>query len=209
MWWRSGVVYEVYPRSFQDTDGDGVGDLRGVADRLPYLARLGIDAIWLTPFYASPMRDFGYDISDHRAIDPSFGTMDDFDALVAAAHDLGIKVLLDFVPNHTSDLHPWFQESRASRASAKRDWYIWRDGDPPNTAIQLLGGFPSRQRYQSRFVLSRDERDSTNHGCRSEVWFGTKSSTTLMPCSCAAATSASKSSSVPNEGSTAQWSVMS
>ena len=117
MWWKRGVVYEIYPRSFQDTDGDGVGDLRGVADRLPYLARLGIDAVWLTPFFASPMRDFGYDITDHCAIDPSFGTMDDFDALVAAAHEHGIKVVLDFVPNHTSDLHPWFQESRASRES--------------------------------------------------------------------------------------------
>jgi hypothetical protein len=113
MWWERGVVYEIYPRSFQDTDGDGVGDLRGVADRLPYLARLGVDAIWLTPFFASPMRDFGYDISDHCAIDPSFGTMEDFDALVAAAHGHGIKVVLDFVPNHTSDLHPWFEESRS------------------------------------------------------------------------------------------------
>ena len=119
MWWRSGVVYEVYPRSFQDTDGDGVGDLRGVADRLPYLARLGVDAIWLTPFYASPMRDFGYDITDHCAVDPSFGTLEDFDALVAAAHEHGIKVVLDFVPNHTSDLHPWFVESRSSRESAE------------------------------------------------------------------------------------------
>jgi len=140
MWWERGVVYEIYPRSFQDTDGDGVGDLRGVADRLPYLARLGIDAIWLTPFFASPMRDFGYDISDHCAIDPSFGTMDDFDALVAAAHDVGIKVVLDFVPNHTSDLHPWFQESRAARESPKRDWYLWRDGNPPTNWISVFGG---------------------------------------------------------------------
>ena len=140
MWWRRGCVYEIYPRSFQDTDGDGVGDLRGVAGRLPYLARLGVDAVWLTPFYASPMRDFGYDIADHCAIDPSFGTMDDFDALVAAAHDLGIKVLLDFVPNHTSDRHPWFEESRASRESAKRDWYLWRDGDPPNNWVSVFGG---------------------------------------------------------------------
>ena len=140
MWWERGVVYEIYPRSFQDTNGDGVGDLRGVADRLPYLARLGVDAIWLTPFFASPMRDFGYDISDHCAIDPSFGTMEDFDALVAAAHGHGIKVVLDFVPNHTSDLHPWFQESRGSRESPKRDWYLWRDGDPPNNWIAVFGG---------------------------------------------------------------------
>ena len=140
MWWERGVVYEIYPRSFQDTSGDGVGDLRGVADRLPYLARLGVDAIWLTPFFASPMRDFGYDISDHCAIDPSFGTMEDFDALVAAAHGHGIKVVLDFVPNHTSDLHPWFQESRSSRENPKRDWYLWRDGDPPNNWIAVFGG---------------------------------------------------------------------
>ncbi len=139
-WWRRGVVYEIYPRSFQDTDGDGVGDLRGVADRLPYLARLGVDAVWLTPFFASPMRDFGYDITDHCAVDPAFGTMDDFDALVAAAHEHGIKVVLDFVPNHTSDLHPWFEESRASRASPKRDWYIWRDGNPPNNWVAVFGG---------------------------------------------------------------------
>ena len=140
MWWRSGVVYEVYPRSFQDTDGDGVGDLRGVADRLPYLARLGVDAIWLTPFFASPMRDFGYDITDHCAIDPSFGTLEDFDALVEAAHAHGLKVVLDFVPNHTSDLHPWFVESRSSRDSPKRDWYLWRDGNPPNNWIAVFGG---------------------------------------------------------------------
>jgi alpha-glucosidase len=140
MWWRSGVVYEVYPRSFQDTDGDGVGDLRGVADRLPYLARLGVDAVWLTPFYASPMRDFGYDITDHCVVDPSFGTLEDFDALVAAAHTHGIKVVLDFVPNHTSDLHPWFLESRSSRESPKRGWYLWRDGNPPNNWIAVFGG---------------------------------------------------------------------
>jgi alpha-glucosidase len=140
MWWRSGVIYEVYPRSFQDTDGDGVGDLRGVADRLPYLARLGVDAVWLTPFYASPMRDFGYDITDHCAVDPSFGTLEDFDALVTAAHEHGIKVVLDFVPNHTSDLHPWFLESRSSRASPKRDWYLWRDGNPPNNWVAVFGG---------------------------------------------------------------------
>jgi len=140
MWWRRGVVYEVYPRSFQDTDGDGVGDLRGVAGRMPYIADLGVDAIWLTPFFASPMRDFGYDISDHCAVDPSFGTLEDFDALVAAAHDHGIKVVLDFVPNHTSDLHPWFEASRSSRESAKRDWYIWRDGNPPNNWVAVFGG---------------------------------------------------------------------
>ena len=112
----------------------------GVTDRLPHVARLGADAVWLTPVYASPMRDFGYDISDHCAIDPSFGTLEDFDALVERAHALGLKVILDFVPNHTSDLHPWFVESRSSRESPKRDWYLWRDGNPPNNWISVFGG---------------------------------------------------------------------
>ena len=139
-WWERGVIYEIYPRSFQDTDGDGVGDLRGVADRLPYLRRLGVDAIWLTPFYVSPMRDFGYDIADHCAVDPSFGTLEDFDAVVARAHELDLRVLVDFVPNHTSDQHPWFAESRSSRESPRRDWYIWRDGNPPSNWISVFDG---------------------------------------------------------------------
>src|ERR1041385_1132538 len=107
-WWESGAIYQIYPRSFQDSDGDGVGDLRGITARLPYVKDLGVEAIWLTPIYASPQADFGYDISDHTAIDPQYGTLDDFDALVAAAHELGLKVLLDYVPNHTSIEHPWF-----------------------------------------------------------------------------------------------------
>lgn len=143
-WWKTGVIYQVYPRSFQDTDGDGVGDLKGITTRLPYLAELGIDAIWLSPIFVSPMADFGYDISDHTAIDPLFGTLDDFDALLAQAHALGLKVILDFVPNHTSNKHPWFAESRASRQSAKRDWYIWRNGapqgGPPNNWLSEFGG---------------------------------------------------------------------
>jgi len=143
-WWQSAVLYQVYPRSFQDTNGDGVGDLRGIVERLPHLAELGVDALWLSPIFASPMADFGYDISDYTAIDPLFGSLRDFDTLLTAAHARGIKVLLDLVPNHTSDRHPWFVESRVSRQSAKRDWYIWRDGapggGPPNNWLSEFGG---------------------------------------------------------------------
>jgi alpha-glucosidase len=143
-WWQSAVLYQIYPRSFQDTDGDGVGDLRGILARLPYLADLGVDALWLSPIFPSPMADFGYDISDYMDIAPLFGSLADFDALVAAAHRSGLKVLLDLVPNHTSDRHPWFTESRRSRASPQRDWYIWRDpapdGGPPNNWMSEFGG---------------------------------------------------------------------
>jgi alpha-glucosidase len=143
-WWQTGVIYQIYPRSFQDSNGDGVGDLRGIARRLPYLAELGVDALWLSPIFTSPMADFGYDISDYTGIDPLFGTLADFDALVAAAHEHGLKIILDLVPNHTSDQHPWFEESRSARASPKRDWYIWRDpapdGGPPNNWLSSFGG---------------------------------------------------------------------
>ena len=143
-WWKQGVIYQVYPRSFQDTDGDGVGDLKGITARLDYLSWLGIDAIWISPIYPSPMADFGYDISDYCNIDPLFGSLDDFDALVATAHAGGIKTILDFVPNHTSDRHPWFLESRSSRANSKRDWYVWcdgkPDGSPPNNWLSQFGG---------------------------------------------------------------------
>src|SRR5246127_4506406 len=136
LWWQTGVIYQIYPRSFQDTNGDGIGDLRGITQRLPYLVELGVNAIWLSPIFPSPMADFGYDISNYTGIDPLFGSLDDFDALLAAAHAQGIKVILDLVPNHTSDRHPWFLESRSDRASPKRDWYVWRDGrdvgEPPN-----------------------------------------------------------------------------
>src|SRR5512143_1442299 len=135
-WWQRGVIYQVYPRSFQDSNGDGVGDLRGIIGRLDYLSWLGVDAVWLSPVYPSPMADFGYDVSDYRDIDPVFGTLGDFDALVREAHRRGLKLLLDFVPNHTSERHPWFLESRRSSGSPKRDWYIWRNakagGGPPN-----------------------------------------------------------------------------
>ena len=143
-WWRRAVLYQVYPRSFADSNGDGVGDLPGLTGRLDYLAELGVAAIWLSPFYASPMVDFGYDITDHRTVDPVFGTLADFDALLAAAHTRGLRVLVDFVPNHTSDQHPWFLDSRSSRDSPRRDWYVWADpaphGGPPNN---WLSTFPA------------------------------------------------------------------
>jgi glycosidase len=143
-WWEAGVVYQVYPRSFQDSDGDGVGDLRGVLARLDHIAELGVDAIWLSPIFPSPMVDFGYDVADYVGVDALFGTLADLDALIAAAHERGLKLLLDFVPNHSSDRHPWFVESRSSRDNPKRDWYIWRDpapdGGPPNNWFSDFGG---------------------------------------------------------------------
>ena len=143
-WWQRGIVYQVYPRSFLDGDGDGVGDLRGVAAKLDYLQWLGVDAVWLSPIYPSPMADFGYDVADYCDVHPLFGTLADFDRLLAEAHRRDLKVILDFVPNHTSDEHPWFAESRSSRNSPKRDWYIWRDpgsnGGPPNNWLSNFGG---------------------------------------------------------------------
>ena len=143
-WWQTGVVYEIYPRSFADANGDGIGDLAGITGRLDYLAWLGVDAIWIAPFYPSPMADFGYDVADYTDVDPLFGSLDDFDALVAAAHERGIRVLVDYVPNHTSDRHPWFVSSRSSRTDPKRDWYVWRDGGPdgapPNNWLSMFGG---------------------------------------------------------------------
>ena len=143
-WWQRGVIYQVYPRSFQDSNGDGVGDLKGISLRLEHLVDLGIDAIWISPIFPSPMRDFGYDVSDYCAIHPLFGSLADFDALLESAHARGLKVILDFVPNHTSDEHPWFQESRSSKFHPKRDWYVWRDakpdGSPPNNWESEFGG---------------------------------------------------------------------
>jgi len=134
-WWQTAVVYQIYPRSFCDTNGDGVGDLEGVRRRLDHLRWLGVDAIWLSPFYRSPMKDYGYDVADYCDVDPLFGTLADFDRLLADAHERGLRVIVDWVPNHSSDQHPWFAEARASRTSPKRDWYVWRDGRdgrPPN-----------------------------------------------------------------------------
>ncbi len=144
MWWQTGVIYEIYPRSFQDSDGDGVGDLAGVIERLDYLADvLGVEAIWLAPFYPSPMADFGYDVADYCDVDPLFGDLATFDRLLEAAHGRGLRVIVDWVPNHTSDRHPWFLESRSFRGSAKRHWYVWRDPGPhgpPNNWLSALGG---------------------------------------------------------------------
>ncbi len=142
-WWKHAVVYEIYPRSFQDSNGDGIGDLNGITSRLDYLKSLGVDAIWLTPIYPSPQVDFGYDISNYEAIDPQYGTMADFDKLVAEAKKRNIRVIMDMVMNHTSDKHPWFQESKSSKTNPKRDWYIWRDGkgpgQPPNNWLSTFG----------------------------------------------------------------------
>jgi len=124
-WWSGAVIYQVYPRSFFDSDGDGIGDLPGVTAKLDYIASLGVDAIWLSPFFRSPMRDFGYDVADHGAVDPVFGTIGDVDRLLARAHALGLKVIIDLVCGHTSDEHGWFQASRASRVGAHADWYGW------------------------------------------------------------------------------------
>jgi alpha-glucosidase len=137
-WWKTAVVYEIYPRSFQDSNGDGVGDLPGILTRLEYLVELGVGAIWIAPIFPSPMADFGYDVADYCGIDPVFGTMHDFDCVLQQAHRCGLKVILDFVPNHTSNLHPWFVESRSSRESSKRDWYLWRDR--PNNWMSNFGG---------------------------------------------------------------------
>jgi len=143
-WWQRGIIYQIYPRSFMDANGDGIGDLAGIRSRLDYLEWLGIDAIWISPIYPSPMADFGYDVSDYTDIDPIFGTLAEFDALIADVHGRGMKLLLDYVPNHTSDRHPWFIDSRSARTSAKRDWYIWRDpapgGGPPNNWRSNFGG---------------------------------------------------------------------
>ncbi|MCI2398503.1 alpha-amylase family glycosyl hydrolase [Aliiroseovarius subalbicans] len=143
-WWRGAVIYQIYPRSFQDANGDGIGDLLGIVRRLPYVASLGVDAIWISPFFTSPMKDFGYDVSDYCDVDPMFGSLADFDAVIETAHALGVKVMIDLVLSHTSDQHPWFAESRASRENAKSNWYVWADakpdGTPPTNWLSIFGG---------------------------------------------------------------------
>ena len=166
-WWRGGVIYQIYPRSFADSNGDGIGDLPGITKRLDYVAQLGADAIWLSPFFKSPMKDFGYDVSDYCDVDPMFGTLDDFRSLVARAHALGLKVMIDQVLSHTSDQHPWFAESRASRANPKVDWYVWADakddGNPPNNWLSIFGGSAwqwdtrRRQYFLHNFLVSQPD----------------------------------------------------
>ncbi|AUH33273.1 alpha-amylase family glycosyl hydrolase [Paracoccus tegillarcae] len=143
-WWKGAVIYQIYPRSYQDTTGDGGGDLQGIAQRLDHIASLGVDAIWISPFFTSPMKDFGYDVSDYRGVDPIFGRMEDFDEIIARAHRFGIKVMIDLVLSHTSDQHAWFQQSKTSRDNPKADWYVWADPKPDGTAptnwLSIFGG---------------------------------------------------------------------
>lgn len=171
-WWRGAVIYQIYPRSFQDTSGDGIGDLLGIAERLAYVASLGVDAIWVSPFFASPMKDYGYDVSDYTNVDPMFGTLGDFDHLVNEAHKYGIRVMIDLVISHTSEQHPWFIESRRTRDNPKADWYVWADakpdGTPPNNWMSIFGGSawawdPSRQQYyQHNFLESQPDLNFHN-----------------------------------------------
>jgi alpha-glucosidase len=171
-WWRGAVIYQIYPRSFYDSNGDGIGDLPGITAKLDYVASLGVDAIWLSPFFASPMKDFGYDVSDYRAVDPIFGTLEDFDRLVEKAHALNLRVIIDQVYAHTSDAHPWFQESRADSSNARRDWYVWADpkadGTPPNNWLSVFYGpcwtwdGRRRQYYMHNFLPSQPNLNANN-----------------------------------------------
>ena len=166
-WWRGAVIYQIYPRSFMDSNGDGIGDLKGITSKLEYISDLGVDGIWLSPFFTSPMEDFGYDVSDYCDVDPIFGTLADFDALVEKAHQLGLKVMIDQVLSHCSDQHPWFQESRKDRANDKADWFVWADpradGTPPNNWLSLFGGSAwaweprRRQYYLHNFLKSQPD----------------------------------------------------
>lgn len=171
-WWRGAVVYQIYPRSFYDANGDGIGDLKGVTSKLDYVASLGVDAIWLSPFFASPMKDFGYDVSDYRAVDPMFGSLEDFDLLIDKAHSLGLKVMIDQVISHTSDQHAWFKESRKDKNNPKADWYIWADcapdGTPPNNWLSVFGGSawewdPGRKQFfMHNFLASQPDLNFHN-----------------------------------------------
>ena len=175
-WWQSASVYQIYIRSFQDSNADGIGDLKGILARVPYLKKLGVDAIWITPFYPSPMADFGYDVADYCNVDPSFGTLDDFDRLRDALHAQGMKILIDIVPNHTSNQHPWFKEAISSRLSKKRDWYIWHDPAPdggvPNNWWSLSGGpawqfdAASGQYYMHSFLAEQPDLNWRNQDVR-------------------------------------------
>lgn len=171
-WWRGAVIYQIYPRSYQDSNGDGIGDLLGIVQRLPYIASLGVDAIWISPFFTSPMKDFGYDVSDYCDVDPMFGSVADFDAVVDTAHRFGIRVMIDLVLSHTSDQHPWFKESVADRTNPKADWYVWADpkpdGTPPNNWLSIFGGSgwqwsaAREQYYQHNFLTSQPDLNFHN-----------------------------------------------
>ncbi|HEV7606795.1 MAG TPA: alpha-glucosidase family protein [Steroidobacteraceae bacterium] len=171
-WWRGATIYQIYPRSFLDTNGDGVGDLPGILAKLDYVATLGVEAIWVSPFFKSPMADFGYDIADYRAVDPIFGTLADFDRLIAKAHGLDLKVIIDQVLSHTSDQHAWFEESRQDRTNPKADWYVWadarEDGTPPNNWLSIFGGVawtwePRRGQYYLHNFLSQQPDLNFHH----------------------------------------------
>ncbi|HLU07376.1 MAG TPA: alpha-amylase family glycosyl hydrolase [Woeseiaceae bacterium] len=179
-WWQAGVIYQVYPRSFQDSNGDGIGDLGGITERLDYLAWLGVDAIWISPVFPSPMADFGYDVADYKDIDGIFGNLEDFDTLMTAAHARKLRVLLDFVPNHTSDQHPWFIEARRSRDSPMRDLYIWRDaapgGGPPNNWLSDFGGSAwewderTQQYYYHAYLPQQPDLNWRNPSVRARMY---------------------------------------
>jgi len=177
-WWQTGVIYQIYPRSFYDANNDGIGDLAGITAKLDYLSDLGIDTLWLSPIYQSPMYDFGYDISDYRRIDPVFGDMDDFTHLLKEAHARGLRIIMDWVVNHTSHLHPWFQEARASRDNPKREWYIWQDDNhdrPPNNWKAAFGGNAwewdehTQQFYLHSFLVQQPDLNWRNHDLRRAV----------------------------------------
>lgn len=171
-WWRGAVIYQIYPRSFRDTNGDGIGDLKGVVQGLDYIASLGVDGIWISPFFTSPMKDFGYDVADYCGIDPIFGDFDDFDEIIRRSHKLGLKVIIDQVYSHTSDQHAWFQESRADQDNPKADWYVWADpkpdGSPPSNWQSVFGGSawqwdgPRRQYYLHNFLTSQPDLNVHN-----------------------------------------------
>ena len=178
-WWKGATIYQIYPRSFQDSNGDGIGDLPGITQRLPHVASLGVDAIWISPFFVSPMKDFGYGVANYCDVDPIFGTLADFDALVARAHELGIKVLIDQVYAHTSDEHPWFAESRSARTNAKSDWYVWADakpdGSPPSNWQSVFGGpawtWDARrgQYYLHNFLSSQPQLNLHHPGAQQAI----------------------------------------
>ncbi|HIK64402.1 MAG TPA: alpha-glucosidase, partial [Henriciella marina] len=171
-WWKGATIYQIYPRSFADSNGDGVGDLEGIIGGLDHVASLGVDAIWLSPFFTSPMKDFGYDVADYCGVDPLFGTLEDFDRLIAKAHGLGLKIIIDQVYSHTSDAHDWFRQSREGRQGDKADWYVWADpmpdGSPPNNWQAVFGG-PSwewdgrrQQYYMHNFLASQPDLNVRN-----------------------------------------------